>query len=259
MIAKRCYIDVTSVCHIDRPRSRISILPGWRGQVFLGGDTSSRLFGVTASLLIHGAMLGVLMLMPIVRPGAPSTGEQRMRVFDVQIVSSGDTIGASRNGSVDDAPRSRPALALSREKPPPPPELISPIRAAGSDVGADEAVPQRPISATSTRQASANDGALRSNYQSALFAHVLRYRFYPEEARADRLRGVVRVQFALSRDGRILSAWVQTGSGFPVLDEAALEALRRAQPLPAIPPELPGEMEVLLPLDYVPPRMIRAG
>lgn len=235
-------------------------LSGWRGQVFLrGGDTSSRLFGVTASLLIHGALLGALMFTPIARPGSSSSGEQRMTVIDIQIVSSGDMIDASVDGSGDDAPRSRPALAAPHENAPPPPELIPPVRAAGSGAGASEAAANRPTRSAAGQHASASDGALRSNYQSALFAHVLRYRYYPEEARPDRLRGVVRVQFALSRDGRILSAWVQTSSGFSLLDEAALEALRRAQPLPAIPPELPSEMEVLLPLDYVPPRVIRAG
>src|SRR3546814_7997633 len=90
-------------------------------------------------------------------------------------------------------------------------------------------------------------------YQAELFAHVLKYRYYPDEARPERLQGIVRIQFAMTRDGRVMSAWVQQGSGYRQLDEAALEAIRRAQPLPPIPKGLPDEMEVVLPLDFISP------
>lgn len=232
-------------------------LTGWSGRQDLHRGDRTRLYGIVGSLLLHGALVGALALTPSGRVGAPQTGERGLTVFEVQIVSSGDMMGASPEDVSGEGSASGPAVAEPRPDAPAS-EPTPPIRAAGPGSGGSMAAADQVVGAPGPRLA-ASDGALRSTYQSTLRAHVLRYRYYPEDARPDRLRGIVRVQFALSRDGRVLSAWVQTSSGHAVLDEAALDALRRAQPLPAIPAELPGEMEVLLPLDYIPPRLALAG
>lgn len=232
---------------------------GLDGQVVLRGDDKfPKAFAIAASIALHGALLGALMLEPGARFGAPTGSEHGVVVLDIQLVSSADSDSAPSNESKAQAVDSASILADARSEasalgafPP------QPIGSAGS--GRDETAPQPSEDASVSGRASPHDEALRSSYQSMLYAHVLRHRYYPDEARPGRLRGVVRVQFALSRNGWIMSAWVETSSGHTLLDEAALEALRRAQPLPAIPAELPDEMEVLLPLDYLPPKVVRAG
>jgi protein TonB len=87
-------------------------------------------------------------------------------------------------------------------------------------------------------------------FQRTLQAHVEHYRSYPATARRDRLQGTVQVLFAMRRDGTVLDAWVQASSGQMLLDKEALETIRRAQPLPAIPPELPGQLNILLPVSF---------
>jgi len=47
---------------------------------------------------------------------------------------------------------------------------------------------------------------------------------------------------------------VHSSSGYPVLDEAATETIRRAQPLPAIPPDLPEKLTILFPIEFDEPR-----
>lgn len=227
------------------------------GRLNLHRGDRTRLYGIVVSLVLHGALLAALVLTPSGRVGAPMAGEEGITVLDVRIVSADDMMGATAEDDaaedgVTESARAEPQSDASTPEPTPP------VRVAGQGQGANMAFAEQAAGQPGQR-VTASDGALRSNYQSTLFAHVLRYRYYPEDARPDRLRGIVRVQFAMSRDGRILSAWVQTSSGHPLLDEAALDALRRAQPLPAIPAELPGEMEVLLPLDYIPPRLVFAG
>jgi periplasmic protein TonB len=89
-------------------------------------------------------------------------------------------------------------------------------------------------------------------FQQALFRHVARYQRYPNAARLGQLHGSVETLFSMSRDGTLLGVWVKTSSGQPVLDREALETIRRAQPLPSIPPELPGRLNIQVLLMFEP-------
>ncbi len=63
----------------------------------------------------------------------------------------------------------------------------------------------------------------------------------------------MRAVFSVSRDGKLLGAWVKTSSGEAVLDQAAIDTLRRAQPLPVIPSALPDPIKIELALGFDPP------
>ena len=80
--------------------------------------------------------------------------------------------------------------------------------------------------------------------------HIERYQVYPAEARGERLQGLVQLVFAMGRDGRVLDAWVKQSSGSAVLDKAALDTVKRAQPLPRIPNELPDRLNVMIPVAF---------
>ena len=89
-------------------------------------------------------------------------------------------------------------------------------------------------------------------FQQALLRHVARYQRYPNAARLGRLHGVVETLFAMKRDGTLLEVWVKTSSGQAVLDKAAVDAIRRAQPLPSIPFELPERLNIQITLVFDP-------
>jgi len=67
------------------------------------------------------------------------------------------------------------------------------------------------------------------------------------------MEGTVRVVFLLRRDGTVLDAWVQSTSGETILDHEAIDTIYRAEPLPAIPGELPDQIRVLLPVNFALP------
>jgi periplasmic protein TonB len=109
--------------------------------------------------------------------------------------------------------------------------------------------PAVKMSPTSSRRA-APDVAFR--FQQALLRHIARFQHYPALARAKGLEGTVQILFLLRRDGSIADAWIETTSGQIVLDEEAIATVRRSEPLPAIPAELPDELRVLLPVAFAP-------
>jgi protein TonB len=91
-----------------------------------------------------------------------------------------------------------------------------------------------------------------SAFRRTLLGHIARFRRYPPAAQSGQ-HGVALVMFAMRRDGAVSEVWVRTSSGHLLLDEAATETIRRAQPLPTIPPDLPDRLTVLLPVSFDPP------
>jgi len=69
--------------------------------------------------------------------------------------------------------------------------------------------------------------------------------FYPAEAIARGLEGEVLVLVLIDEAGKVSAARVEQGSGQPVLDEAALRAVRSLQSLPADAPR-----QVVLPVRF---------
>ncbi|MCB1418792.1 MAG: TonB family protein [Notoacmeibacter sp.] len=74
-----------------------------------------------------------------------------------------------------------------------------------------------------------------SNYPGKIASRIRRSLKYPAEARAKRLRGQTVVSFVVSRSGAVSGVSVARSSGSPVLDNAAVAAVRRASPFPPIP------------------------
>lgn len=95
----------------------------------------------------------------------------------------------------------------------------------------------------------AASGAELNEYQRRLYDIVARNSRYPGEAKRLRLSGITHLAFRLDRLGNVLDSWVQESSGSELLDDAALDALKRSQPLPPIPPGLPSRMDFVIEID----------
>jgi periplasmic protein TonB len=107
--------------------------------------------------------------------------------------------------------------------------------------------------APSTSLRSSNDAAPTSatlEFTNALLRHIAKFQRYPKAAERQRLQGTVHAVFSVSRDGRLLGAWVKTSSGEAMLDQAAIDTIRRAQPLPVIPAALPDPIKIELALGF---------
>lgn len=130
-----------------------------------------------------------------------------------------------------------PALAVIEPNPLAPAELAAAAPAPAS-------APPRPPLSRRARQA--QDAYLRE-----LMAWLLRHRVYPDQAKKDKAQGVVQVRFSIDRSGHVLASAVHRGIGYPPLEQAALDVLARADPLPPLPRSLPMQkLTVTLPIEF---------
>ena len=55
----------------------------------------------------------------------------------------------------------------------------------------------------------------------------------------------------IARDGQLIDVKIDTSSGWPAIDAAELEAVRRAAPFPPVPADMPGDPLILIvPINY---------
>src|SRR5262249_49397720 len=86
-----------------------------------------------------------------------------------------------------------------------------------------------------------NTSTALPTWTTAILALLERNKRYPGVAHSRREQGPAQVFFSLDRQGRVIDSRVVRSSGASALDEEALALLRRAQPFPPPPRELPGE------------------
>jgi protein TonB len=119
-------------------------------------------------------------------------------------------------------------------EPLPTPAAYSPPSGQDQPPGVLSNLPQRPSSSA------------MATFRQSLSQHLLRFK--PKSKSHDPKVTIVR--FIVRRDGMVSSVWVQNSSGDFLFDQAAMDTVRRAQPLPAIPPDLPDQMSWGVPITF---------
>lgn len=98
---------------------------------------------------------------------------------------------------------------------------------------------------------SEKDKKVIASWQKQVVVHLHGHKRYPPQARRKRIEGEVVVKFKIDRSGRVVASSLVSGSGAEILDDAAIDILERASPLPEPPSQLSGnEFELTLPIRY---------
>lgn len=159
------------------------------------------------------------------------------------------------------APEATYQVAQAEAVAPQPAEVAQPA-SAPVPVNAATATDAKPAAASDAQVKGSGRGDHKSaggkagkgkNYISQLMRWLNQYQVYPTTARKNKQEGVVKLQFSINRKGEVLSARIYQSSGHPELDNAALDMLKAASPLPEVPDDFyPGrdQLPLVIPVEY---------
>jgi periplasmic protein TonB len=80
-----------------------------------------------------------------------------------------------------------------------------------------------------------------TSWHRRIAEHVERHKGYPAAARARRQTGVTELVFTIDRQGKVVTSRVTRSSGYAALDQETIATVRRAQPFPSPPANMPGD------------------
>ncbi|ORJ60440.1 TonB family protein [Geothermobacter hydrogeniphilus] len=149
-----------------------------------------------------------------------------------------------------------PTPAASAPKPPPPaPHRLPPSTAITAPVPSPATVPAEALPAETApapaapRADPAGNPAYRA-YLSDIRQRVDRSKRYPLMARRGGQQGVVLIDFEINAEGKLCRCEVERGSGFKLLDRAALKAVRAAAPFSPLPEDFGPRLALQLPIRF---------
>jgi len=104
----------------------------------------------------------------------------------------------------------------------------------------------------STNSSHINIGELRRGFHEKIWQKVAKAKYYPRIARKRGFEGEPIVRFTLDKDGSLTSIKLIKDSKYEILNNAALETIRRGTPYPPIPKPL-GKFSISfnLPISYM--------
>jgi len=142
-------------------------------------------------------------------------------------------------------PEAVPAAVIAPE---PPAEREPQTAGAGGKAGSEDST--EAGASGSDMSAGGRPGAV-ADYGAIVLAWLERHKEYPRRAQQRRQEGVVLLFIAIDRGGRVLEARIEQSSGHDLLDQAALDMLERAAPLPPVPDDMPQQrLEIVVPVQF---------
>ncbi|MEQ6342517.1 MAG: TonB family protein [Gammaproteobacteria bacterium] len=108
------------------------------------------------------------------------------------------------------------------------------------------ALPEDPVVIAPQRPGMPDEDGLGA-FKNTVIGHLERFRNYPRQAMDRGISGVVYVQFVIDADGHVERVdVVPPRESHPLLEQAAMNTIRRASPLPGVPERLKKAAQITL-------------
>jgi protein TonB len=232
---------------------------------------------VLAALAVHAAAIGVALGWGRVRPVLEAEPPQAVML---EVAASAMAPLAMPNNAPP-ASEISPLIPSAEEPPPvvripaphevmlpqaelpPPLDLKPPARPAERPRPQQPPAPKvaapPPAPTPAPKVAAAQPGVSREQFQMALLTwqrqmlgHLERHKRYPADAplRPGQV-ATTYVLIVMERSGRVIAVQTERSSGIAAFDREGIERVWRAQPLPPLPPEIPGDtVEPIVPMEF---------
>lgn len=150
------------------------------------------------------------------------------------------------------SPVPEPQVPQTRDEPaePPPPAVIAaePAPEAPAKFTAPPPPPEPPKQVGPTED---DINAARNRYGNILQREIAKHKQYPRVAQMRGWQGETLVEITIDGGGSVLSSKIHASSGHDVLDNQALEMVKKASPFPAPPSVLQGRtFTILVPVSF---------
>ncbi|WP_172439697.1 TonB family protein [Pseudoalteromonas piscicida] len=233
---------------------------------------------LSALLLHYGVLFTVFAASS---PPTPSPSFQQPKVIKAQLVIANAPTPHVSEVEVENAPPTTATQAAAesappeKKTPPQPKPVLSKaqpsehqVKQAKKAPKQDTAPPPKPEVNKAPQQAPAqlaNAGAAsqqqkhvstqhtaagEKTWQADLLSTLMANRTYPTSALMKKQQGVTYLDVTLSREGKVVAMHILKSSGVAVLDNAALNTVRKAQPLPKVPAHLDAPHQLIVPIEY---------
>jgi protein TonB len=203
-------------------------------------DTQQR-----ALLACVGASIALHVLVLFSFPGRSSTHAGAHKVLTATFSPRPESpeTAASAEAATPRLPEPpRPVPARSAAPDPDVPESVAqaPVPEPSQAVPATSSAPATSAMTTVTSSTDAADAGLLERYRLALIDAAKRYRRYPVQAMERGWQGRVEIRVVIGTNGTIKDALIKTSSNYQILDDQALDMVKRGKPLTPIPTALRG-------------------
>ncbi|MFN3514787.1 MAG: TonB family protein [Phenylobacterium sp.] len=204
--------------------------------------------------------LGLIALVLRAGADAPPVWRENVMVAELVQVRGGRVDAPAPSAQAPSSPSQEPAPAAIPTEPTPVaesapvPAMAAPsaqlVRAAAAEPAPPSAPPAERQGTRQGLDIDARNGA-SLDYAARLRAWLEAHKTYPRRARLRREEGVVHLQFAVDRQGRLLEGDIVRSSGHASLDAEAMAMLDRSNPFPGAPHAVRGErIEVSTPVEF---------
>jgi protein TonB len=134
---------------------------------------------------------------------------------------------------------------------PAPPVAVAAVQPAPVAVPVPPPAPAQPVALKKEPSVPAVEPRLLLIYGQSISKEIKRYQKYPPLAQRRGWEGAAEVHLQIAADGKVTSITLGRSSGRSILDEEALNMVRRASPLPEAPQNLRGrELTVTVPIVF---------
>lgn len=114
----------------------------------------------------------------------------------------------------------------------------------------------REVEAPSKKNKGSKEGKSKEAEVLARYTQLIsnwnqKFYVYPKELRAQGIKGDAIIRISIDRRGNLRYYELEKSTGNELLDKAAINMVRRANPMPAVPDDITGEMrDFLIPVNF---------